>query len=427
MRKHTSEEVVLDNGSRGLLVHVPGAPVMNYEINFRAGEYLTEDPKKWETAHLLEHVILGANKRYPEAKKFSAEFQKNGAYSNAYTGYYSIGYIGETADFEWQRVLKLQLLSLKDPLFLPREFKAEWGNIHDELISLHNQHFRHLNERLNQDFGFKHPTSRERAELMHNVTRNDLIEHYKRTHTTSNMRFMVVGNLRGRKTKIIELFNNCGLELGQRFELPKESARKPKKPTFVENDTVDNIYFYIQSYRNSEISDTEGTALALVRMMLTDTLHSKIYGSAREKGLVYSVHSSHGRMSNMSEWWLSAQVLPENAPALCDIIINEVNKVKIGRVTEADLKAVKKYALGNYQRSLQTVGSIAGSYSRYFFDGEIEDLNQVPARIKAVTKHDMAEAMKSLFAENIGSIGVLGGADQSVVEKLNKQLSPLWS
>jgi hypothetical protein len=49
--RHTVTEVVLKNGARGLLVDVPEAVVMSFEINFRAGDYLAEE-KKWETAHL---------------------------------------------------------------------------------------------------------------------------------------------------------------------------------------------------------------------------------------------------------------------------------------------------------------------------------------------------------------------------------------
>ena len=134
---------------------------MSYELNFRAGEYLVEY-EKWEVPHLMEHVILGANKSYPDAKTFQAEFQKNGAYTNAFTSYYSISYVGESADFEWERVLKMQLLALSEPLFAQKEFKAEWGNIRDELTSYCNNHFRALGGQIEKDFGFKTATDLER-------------------------------------------------------------------------------------------------------------------------------------------------------------------------------------------------------------------------------------------------------------------------
>ena len=60
--KHTVSELELTNGAKGLLVHVPDASVLTLEVNFRAGEYLVEHDK-WEAPHLMEHVLLGANKQ----------------------------------------------------------------------------------------------------------------------------------------------------------------------------------------------------------------------------------------------------------------------------------------------------------------------------------------------------------------------------
>src|SRR6266496_3442714 len=132
--KHTVSEISLKNGVKGLLVHVPDASVMTFDINFRAGEYLV-DPKKWEVPHLMEHVLLGANELIPKARDFQAELEKNGAYSNATTGVYDITYEAECADFEWDRTLGLMLVAITKPLFLEEEFKAEYGNVQEEMMA----------------------------------------------------------------------------------------------------------------------------------------------------------------------------------------------------------------------------------------------------------------------------------------------------
>lgn len=424
--KHSVIEIELKNGAKGLLVDIPGATVTSYELNFLAGEFLSQR-KKWETAHLLEHVILGANQEYPDTQAFQAEFNKNGAFTNAYTSYYYINYIGETADFEWERVLKLQLMALAKPLFLQAEFDAELGNIRDELVSYTNNHLRALSGQMSKDFGFKVVTDKQRSMLMDNVKRDDILEHYKATHFTRNMRFTIAGSLRGRRPALKRVLESLDLPKGPtRFKLPVEQAKRPAKPTFIANDTIDNIYLMISSYVNDMLSIREDDALSLARIMLTDTLYSKIFGQAREKGLVYSVNSGHNQQSKSAEWWLSAQVLPANAPALCDIVLSEIKKVKDGKIDESDLEATKQYALGSFQRSMQTVGAVAGAYNRYFFDGYVEDIRAVPARIKAVSKKDMASAMNRMFEGNIGSVGVLGGTDRKIATQLQEQLQPLW-
>lgn len=425
--KHSVSEVQLKNGAHGLLIDVPGASVTSYELNFRAGEFLVPR-EKWEAPHILEHMVsAGANEQYPDRNLFNAEMSRNGAYINAYTSYYSVAYVGEVADFEWDRVLRLQQISISKPLFLQAEFDAEFGNIHDELVSYTNNHFRVLANQMSQSFGFRVATDFERVDLMNNVSRRDLIEHYKKTHFTKNMRFIIAGSLRGRRVDVKRLLEELELPAGSsRAKLPVDMAKKPSQPTFIANETVPNIYLIISTHFNDIINQKDDDALGIARVMLTDTLYSRIFGQARDKGLVYHVSSGHHISSRVTEWWLSAQVLPDNAPALCDIVLAEIKKIQNGIIDEAELENAKQYALGSFQRSLQTVQSVSGAYSRYFFDGHIEDLRAMPVRIKSITKNDIARAMRKLFDQNLGGVGVLGGTDPKVAEKLNDHLSPLW-
>ncbi len=73
--RHTATEISLKNGAKGIYIHVPGATVMSLEVNFRAGDFLTPE-NKWETAHLMEHLLLGANEQIPRSRAFQAEFEK---------------------------------------------------------------------------------------------------------------------------------------------------------------------------------------------------------------------------------------------------------------------------------------------------------------------------------------------------------------
>ena len=242
--KHVTSEIVLDNGARGLLVHVPDATVMSFQINFRAGEYLV-DREKWETPHIMEHMLLGANKHIPKARAFQAEFEKNGAYCNASTGTYDIIYEAECADFEWQRILDWLLVAITEPLFLQDEFTAEFGNVREELTARSNNHFRHLSIALREAFGFQAVTDQERLKLMRSVDLADIRDHYHATHVTSNMRFVIAGNISpSRKKHIKEIFNNVSLGKGRgRRALPREIPQKLEKPLCIKNKTVDNYSF----------------------------------------------------------------------------------------------------------------------------------------------------------------------------------------
>lgn len=426
--KHTVSEISLKNGSKGLLIHIPDASVMSFELNFRAGEYLV-DEKKWEAPHLMEHILLGANEKYPKARLFQAEIEKNGAYSNASTGVYDITYEAECADFEWDRILDLLLVSITKPLFLQDEFEAEFGNVREELAARSNNHFRHLSLALRKEYGFMAKTDQERLKIMDNVTIDDVRAHYKRTHTSRNLRFIVAGNITPKRHEaIVETMEGISLPLGSsRLALPDERPKTQGKPLFIRNKSVKNVYFYVDTFMKRRMGEAEGDALGLVNTMLTETLYSKILGTARERGLVYGMSSGFGQTKLASNWWFGAQVSQKNAPALFDIMITELEKVFAGDIATEDIEAAKAYSLGRFQRSAQTVSGTAGGYSsRYFFDEVIEDYYQVPKRIREITKTSIVDISRGLFVDDIRGMGVLSNCDRTLVNELHSQLSGLW-
>ncbi len=426
--RHTVSELVLKNGARGLLVYVPTAEVMTFEISFRAGEYLV-DPKKWEVPHLMEHVLLGANELIPRARDFQAELEKNGAYSNASTGVYDITYEAECADFEWDRILELMLVAISKPLFLRDEFTAESGNVREELAARGNNHFRHLSLALRKEYGFLARTDQERLKLMKNVKLKDIREHYEKTHRTGNMRFVIAGNITpGRAPQIEEMLERISLSRGRRFALPDERPHLLEKPLYLKNSTVKNIYFYADTFLKRRLDDAEADALNLINTVLTETLHSKVLGKARERGLVYGMSSGVNEAKLCSGWWIGAQVSPKNALPLADIIVEELSKIFDGELPAEDIDAAKQYALGRFQRSAQTVGGTASGYSeRYFFDGTIDDYYQIPKRIREITKTRIVDITRELFADGVWGLGALGNCGQDFAVELQSRLTPLWN
>jgi len=426
--KHTVTELTLKTGAKGLLVHVPNASVMCFEFSFRAGEYLV-DPKKWETPHLMEHILLGANERYKKARAFQEAIDRNGAYSNASTGVYDITYEAECADFEWERIFDLMLVAITKPLFLREEFKAEFGNVREELAARSNNHFRHLSLALRERYGFLAKTDQERLKLMQNVKLADVRAHYERTHTARNMRFIIAGNLTPKRYETIErIMEQIELPRGTaRLALPEEVPAAQTTPVCIRDKSVKNVYFYIDTFMKRRMTDPESDALGLANTMLTETLYSKILGRARESGLVYGMSSGFGQAKRVSNWWFGSQVSRKNVGPLFDIIVEELQKVFAGDMASEDIEAAKAYSLGRFQRSAQTVGGTLAGYSgRYFFDEVVEDYYQVPKRIKEVTKESIVQIARDLFAKDIWALGVLGNYDDTFAEELRQRIMPLW-
>jgi predicted Zn-dependent peptidase len=243
------------------------------------------------------------------------------------------------------------------------------------------------------------------------------------------LRFVIAGSLQGRQTRIEEAVEALPLPRGEgRIPLPDERPAALKKPLYIENATVDNLYFYIDTFVLRKLQDPEWDALQLLNIMLTETLHSRILGEARERGLVYDMGSGLSQTRDNVAWWFGALVLPQNVEALFEIINHELRAVLEGYLSEDDLVAAQSYAIGRFQRSGQTVGGVANGYSgRYFFEDVVDDYYKIPERIKSVTKEAIIEAARTMFAADLWGIGVLGSCGEAFSLKLQKQLNGLWA
>ncbi len=427
MLRHKVHELTFASGLKGLVIDTPKTGVVVVEVGFRAGEFLLQK-EKWETAHLMEHVLLGANKYFDKARDFQAAIEQNGAYSNASTSVHDITYEAEAAHFEWQRVVGLMLDGISTPKFLQEEFDSEMSNVREELISRSNNHFRHLNLALRQSMGLASLTDQERLDLMSHVTRDDLVQHYADTHTLQNARFVIAGHFKGDFSEIEQLFNErLLLKKGrERIALPSEVTSSLTDPLVLRKPSVPNIYLYVDFYTDREYSAREKIIVKLLSTILTETMYSRIFGTAREKGWVYGMGSGGSYSRGLSGWWVGAQVSKTNSKALVRLIRDELLLLKNGMLDTADFEAARKHLLGKMMRSGQTASGIASSYGQYYANDTYEDINNVPKLIRSIKKSECTALMQELIASNNWGLGVLGSVSQKPARELREYIAGVF-
>lgn len=425
--KHTIEEVKLPNGARGLLIDIPGATVMSFQFQFRAGNCYVRDKDIYETAHVMEHMAFGANAQFKSEHEYEAEFTKNGAYHNAYTSDLSMVYVADCADFEWDRIFALQRVAICQPKFNEAELEAEKGNVKSELTGYLNNHNRVLWPKIQQLLGEDVYTFWQRLQTIPNVTLADIREHHKRTHTAKNMCFVIAGKLQGRKAEIKRQLAEWELPEGERFEVPK-SVLTSANPNLIRRKEASNLTFGWSMTMPRELSDEEAEAMNCLDQILTGTMHSRIYGAARKKGLAYGVFSDTSVGFYDSSWDFGGQVNLETSSALFDIIVREVKCVLDGKITEAELEAAKSYALGRYQMGAQTVAQISSFYTgRYFADGVVKDYDKVPQSIMRTSRDQMITTAREFIASDAWVLAGVSSGEKGELVALNDKLTTLFA
>ncbi|MBL8159819.1 insulinase family protein [Candidatus Saccharibacteria bacterium] len=425
--KHTVHELKLGNGTEGLVIDVPGATVASYQIHFRAGNRYVARHDAYEAAHVMEHMAFGANAQFSDTHAYEADFTKNGAYHNAYTSDISMVYVADCADFEWERILDLKRVAICSPRFNAEELEAERGNVRNELTGYLNQHGRLLWPRVQQALGEQILTFDERLKRLDNVTLQDIMRHYKETHTRQNMRFVVAGKFGSRLDDVRAALERWDLGEGQRMQIPHEEL-SGNKPFIIRRKEASNITFGWAMVAPRRLEDPQLEAMACVDHILTGTLHSKILGKARKAGLAYGMFSDASAYQYDSAWEFGGQVNIDTADRLFDIMVDEVRAILDGKIDDDDIEAAKQYALGKHQMGCQTVGHINSWYAdRYFFDGTIEDFSKRPAAIRAITKSAMVETVREFASANRWVLGAVGSVKLDDVNRLNDKLATLFA
>ncbi len=399
---------------------------MSFQFQFRAGNRYVKHKDIYETAHLMEHMAFGANAQFKSEHEYEAEFTKNGAYHNAFTSDLSMVYVADCADFEWDRILRLQQVAICQPRFNNQELEAEKGNVRSELTGYLNNHSRVLWPKIQQLLGEEILTYWQRLQTINNVSLKDIKEHYNRTHTAQNMRFVIAGKLHGRRKEIIRMLEAWELEKGERFDVPRDELSSGN-PTIIRRKEASNITFGLSLMVPRELSDDELEAMNCLDHILTGTMHSRIYGAARAKGLAYGIFSDTSAGFYDSSWDFGGQVNHDTADRLFDIIVREVQAVIGGKITEKELEAAKSYALGRYQMGAQTVSQISGFYTnRYFADGVVKNYEKVPDAIRAVTCERMIDTAKLFMDANTWVLAAVTSEEKEEVVSLSEKLEQLF-
>ena len=424
--QHTVTEVRLKNGARGLLIDVPGATVMSFQFQFRAGNRYVTSKDMYETAHVMEHMAFGANAQFASEHEYEAEFTKNGAYHNAWTSDLSMVYVADCADFEWERILRLQQVAITQPKFNQTELEAEKGNVRSELTGYLNDHNRVLWPKMQQLLGCDVYNYNQRLRTIAVISLEDIREHHQRTHTSENLRFVIAGKLAGRRAKIRRLLESWQLPHGERFAVPRDELHSGA-PTLIRRKEASNLTFGWSMEIPRELTDAEDAALDCLNHILTGTMHSRILGAARKQGMAYGMFSDASVGKYESSWDFGGEVELEKAPQLFAVIVRELQAVLRGEITQAELDAAKSYGLGRHQMGAQTVAQISGYYSgRYFWDDYVKDYDSAPKRIQRITLAQMHDVARQFIAANTWVLAGVSSGDKSLLEGLQSKLERLF-
>lgn len=407
--KHTVKKVNLKNGIEGLFINVPDATSVYYDISFRAGNDYVRDDSISQAAHIMEHMAFGPNEKFDSMEQFSQEFSRNGAYHNARTGSVSLSYMASCAIMEWDRILDLQLLAITRPVHTQLTLDAEKGNVREELNSYANNHGRILWQEFVRQAGLKRWYDPNEIKTLEAITLKDIQEHYRATHTTRNMQFVVAGDLQKQEASIISRFEALKLPVGKKLALAKDHPHSTGLVQLMRPD-LPSLRFMLTFFLRRKLTNLEMYNIGVLNYILTGGLHSRILGKARARGVCYDTGSYFSASpSGMSDFGFDGNVAPANMTALANIICDEMLAIIKNGITKEELAYAKSCRLGRLQMGTETVASLVNWYAPDFYENSpIELVSEAPAMINAITADGIHRLVTEFIDSGIWGFGVIG-------------------
>jgi predicted Zn-dependent peptidase len=389
----------LSNGIR--VVSAPMAQVGSVScfVMLAAGSRY-ETPESNGIAHFAEHMFFKGTERRPTARSISAEIDAIGGEFNAFTGKELTGYYVRCATETRDVALDVLADMLLHSRFEPAEIEKEKGVILEEMnvyLDTPQRYVGNVYDRLlygDQPLGRDILGTRETIEA---ATRETFRSYLDTWYRPERIVVGVAGRLGdGLMERLEALLGSVEpLETGAAtpVELPPNGS-----PVLIHEKASEQAHL-ILGVRGYPIGHPSRYALQLLSVVLGAGMSSRLFTEVREKrGLGYYVHAGATAYTDAGTFYASAGVDVSRIDEAITTILGELRKIADEPVPAHELEKARGYAKGRFVLRLESPqGAIQYGLRREVLENEIEEPDDLLARLDEVTAEDVQQVARDLF------------------------------
>lgn len=148
------------------------------------------------------------------------------------------------------------------------------------------------------------------------------------------------------------------------------------------------------------IPDTDVNATRLMCAILGGTASSKLFCNVREKqSLCYYCSSSYDRVKGIIT--VDSGVEAENIEKAEQGILNEIEDMKKGNITDFEIEAAKMAVVNSFRSTNDTVGGIESWYVNQIFDDKFRSIEEMSEAISSVTKEQVVASAQKMTLDTV--------------------------
>ena len=412
------QEFKLDNGLKIVVQEDHRAPVVVSQVWYRAGA-LDEVNGRTGVAHVLEHMMFKGTKAVP-AGKFSRLIAAAGGKENAFTAQDQTTYYQQLEKSNLPLSIKLEADRMANLNLTDEEFAKEIKVVMEERRwRTEDKPQSKVNEQFNSTIYHVHPYGRPVVGWMNdleNMTAADAREWYNTWYAPNNATLVVVGDVNAQDV----------LKLAKQYFGPLKPHALPARKPQVEPEQKGErrvvvkaqaklpyvlMGFHVPSLQDAD-KDVDPYALEILAGVLNGNASARLNQNlVRQSQIAIDVDAGYDMVQRGRQSIFVLDGTPSEGRSVAELeaaILNEVEKIKTGGVTEEELQRVKAQVIAAdvYQRDSMFYQAMQiGNLETAGFSWRI--LKDYPAKLQAVTAEQVQLVAKKYFNKDNLTVATL--------------------
>jgi zinc protease len=404
--------MTLKNGMKVMVQEKHSIPFVTMYIYYRIGSR-NERPGTTGISHFFEHMMFNGAKKYGHGE-FDKTLEAVGGSNNAFTSNDVTAYQDWFPTAALETAFDLEADRIQNLAFDPQVIASERGVVASERrSSVDNNNFGILNEQLWAAAFEAHPYHWPVVGWMvdiENWKMEDLRHHFEMGYSPSNATMVVIGDVTAE-----EVFR-----LAQKYIEPIASHDPPPKVTTQEPPQLGEHRVTVKKaaqlpilmigYHVPQASSNDYYALRVLQTVLSSGQSSRLYSRVVDKDqLALSAGGGFGQALDPTLFTITAQPKRGIEPAAVEkAIYEELEKVKVGGITDQELEKAKNIQLAGFYRQMKSQDGRAGALGGYeVYFGDYHKLFDAATAYQKITKEDVQRVARTYFGENNRTVATL--------------------
>jgi predicted Zn-dependent peptidase len=412
----------LGSGVRVVTEEVPSVRSVALGLWVRTGSR-DETAAQAGVSHFLEHLLFKGTERF-SAIEISERFDGLGASVNAATGKETTHLHARFLDEHTEKVFDLLAEMLLAPTY--PEVDSEREVVLEEIAMYEDEPQDRVHDFLAEAVFGEHPLGRRvlgEAGVIASIPIPDIDSYHRAHYTGANVVVGAAGHLD--HERIVDLAGRLVSPPAGGGGAGPASLDEETRLRFHAKDTEQ--YHICFGAPGIVRADERRYALAVLDSIFGGSSSSRLFREVREKrGLAYSIGSYSDQYTDSGLVATYVGTREENVEEACSIIGAELGRLRTEPVSEEELARAKESVKGRLVLSSESTAARMTRISRAtLFDLPIDTLDEMLAKVDAVTVDDLTELAAELYGAERLSAACVGrdkGRFRKALEPINEAL-----